>query len=370
MSVKPVSLVKFGVNNQLGFEGKKKDKQFSNRISIPARERLAVPLAATVLAMSPMSSLPAHSSEMIDNTNNIEAVDNINDNKNEKIVATKDFYKRTGEYNWRRQVQLINTKGTDDGFDKINIHTFPIDDRLMSYEGDKEITQLNNINFEIKSSDGSTAKTFNIKSVSEGYHFSKPGEPNEFESYLPKDVMDYVYSALTSDDYKGKDIIKNYKRTLRVAFPAYKLQNVADSAIYSAVPEKYFGKPAGSNVVELKGGKYTLRYYSTDDNLDNAEVMTVQKEGCPELRLWFLASIGCDINRKTPDPRKINLVMTVVGDAKNDPYFYIDEELTNLLYNVYKNHEGFKNLDVTVDVLDNQVYGTTAKGVLMPYDLY
>ena len=81
MTIRPVASVSL-VNryNQLNFEGNKKKNQHQNSNSTNSiSHKLAVPLAATILAMSPMAetSASARADFDLNNTPDIEMVDDV-----------------------------------------------------------------------------------------------------------------------------------------------------------------------------------------------------------------------------------------------------------------------------------------------------
>lgn len=56
------------------------------------------------------------------------------------------------------------------------------------------------------------------------------------------------------------------------------MQNVANYNIMKdAIPKKSYGKLAGSQEVTIGNDKYWLGYYSTDDNMNDAEMVTIKR---------------------------------------------------------------------------------------------
>lgn len=114
MAILPVSSLSFKSNyNNFGFEGRKDKKVQTN--SIPISHKLAVPLAATVLAMTPA---PANSLNIIEDyqTNDIELVDDNGD----KVVARTKCQDVSPTYG-SCEVEFMSNDGNDSDAEYLNL---------------------------------------------------------------------------------------------------------------------------------------------------------------------------------------------------------------------------------------------------------
>ena len=148
MAIRPVSSLNLTNGlNQVNFGRKRKNASENgdkSRMTVP--HKLAVPLAATVLAMSPLSSASASSLKMseLDSSNKIEMVDALNtlESDGATVVASKTFpsYRGPKAEIVTPKITLLNTKGGS-GFDKIvysegvseaGKHTFDMDYKVSA----------------------------------------------------------------------------------------------------------------------------------------------------------------------------------------------------------------------------------------------
>lgn len=360
MAISPVSSVSFRSYNNINFEGRKKKEHNKGHIYVPLSHKLTVPLAATVLAMSPMSSQAAKKIDAANDKNRIELVEDNNDDG--KLIDQKIFFDKSGDSGEFTCIKLTNSQGGSSTFDKIIYdYTLPISN-FVSSDGNllnikKPIKSFNDVTYELISDDGSKGSSFHIKSVDiEGY--DKP-------KYLAADQIEYIEKALNST--KNKSNIQVNKLTRGLRHNQLEMQNVPNGDILkNAVPKKSYGKLAGSQVVELESGKYKIGYYSTDDNMDDAEIVTLKKDNYPELWVRSVKIYNAEINSDSDNPAKLRYgVVTLEGDDRT--YCLCDDMLTSVLIQIFSD-DAIKNATekTTLCEITGAKYITTSKGELIP----
>lgn len=228
-------------------------------------------------------------------------------------------------------------------------------DELLNFKN--PIKSFNDITYELISDDGSKGFSFNIKSVDI--------EKNKEPSYLPVDQIEYIEKALNSPNNKSNIQVNKLTRGLR--HNQLEMQNVPNGDILkNAIPKKSYGKLAGSQVVELESGKYTIGYYSTDDNMDDAEIVTLKKDNYPELWVRAVKIYNAEINPNSDNPTKLRYgVVTLEGGDR--AYCLCDDMLTSVLIQIFSD-DAIKNAREITSLCEitNAKYITTSKGVLMP----
>lgn len=278
MAISPVSAVTFGnKHNNVNFEGRK-HRNGEEYHSTPIREKLAVPLAATVLAMSPMASstktlndvefADAHRIEMV---NDVASIDEMHDGR---VVGSKTFAGvREGSLSYDVKVDLVNTKGGS-GYDEIYItHKSPVDTNPLK----NKVKGLNKIKLALMSDDGRKGPEF------ESNAYSYVGSSIPFP--LRNDVANYLEDALNSPNYHGEAKVKTISKGLRQTFNS--LQNVPNGNKWAQVKQPYdYGKACGSTTITGdRGDKYTVTVYSPDGTDANVNTITLKKVGYPELEI-------------------------------------------------------------------------------------
>ena len=128
MTIRPVTSATLVSNlNQLNFEGKKKRNSNASQPMNQLSHKLAVPLAATVLAMSPMAKSSANSNLYDVNSEKIEVVAQKNNLINEgNVIKTKSFVlnrKSAGgvPYTATYDVNFVSNDNDDSSFESIQI---------------------------------------------------------------------------------------------------------------------------------------------------------------------------------------------------------------------------------------------------------
>ena len=109
-----------------------------------------------------------------------------------------------------------------------------------------------------------------------------------------------------------------------------------------------------------------LGYYSTDGNPKDAELITVRKNGNPELCVRGIVFYNATINPESSNPQKFKYTLVRLEGAENKGYSLIDDNLANVLVQVLCDSQ-FKNATKNTYVMElDSEYMTTKKGVLMP----
>ena len=128
MTIRPVTSATLVSNlNQLNFEGRKKKNSSVSQPISNVSYKLAVPLAATVLAMSPMAKSSANSNLYDVNSEKIEVLAPENNLINEgNIIRTKSFVlnrKSAGgvPYTASYDVNFVSNDNDDSNFESIQI---------------------------------------------------------------------------------------------------------------------------------------------------------------------------------------------------------------------------------------------------------
>lgn len=359
MTIRPVSSVSLvKTYNQLNFEGKKKKHSNNGHSSNPVSHKLAVPLAATVLAMSPMASSSANDIQVpIDNGNSIE----MNDSGVEKgrLVGQETFIDvESPSLYISSTIGLVNTKDNSKNFDKIMYGVSSMVDMggfLKTSSSEKLVTDYSDITYDLISDDGTKGLSFNVKSIN---------VDGQTRPIFDKEKVAYVESAIKSPNNKADIAVHKENRSLR--HDQISMQNVANYNIMKdAIPKKSYGKLAGSQEVTIGNDKYWLGYYSTDDNMNDAEMVTIKKNDNPELWVRDVTLYNATINPKSSNPLKIKYsLVTLEGGDRT--YALIDDQLANILIQVFNNDQ-FKNAAKLSGVWQvNSEYMTTTKGALMP----
>ncbi len=358
MTIRPVTSATLVSNlNQLNFEGKKKKNSNVSHPINNVSHKLAVPLAATVLAMSPMASSGKGIQVPLDDTNSIEMVDS--NNKGRKIDEKVFIDSESSTLNMTTNIGLVNTKDNSRNFDKIVYgvsSTVNLGGFLESSYEEKAVTDYSDIVYDLISDDGTKGLSFNVKSISV--------EGNSIPLF-DKEKVAYVESALKSPNNKSDVEVHKYRRTLR--HDLLGMQNIANNNIMKdAIPQKSYGSLEGQQEVEIGNDKYVLGYYSTDDNPYDAELITVRKNDNPELCLRGIIFYNATINPKSSNPQKFKYSLIRLEGEERKGYSLIDDNLANVLVQVLCDSQ-FKNATKNTYVMElDSEYMTTKKGALLP----
>ena len=330
MAISPVSAVTFGNNhNNVNFEGRK-HRNGEEYHSTPIREKLAVPLAATVLAMSPMASsakplndvefADAHRIEMV---NDVASIDEMHDGR---VVGSKTFAGvREGSLSYDVKVDLVNTKGGS-GYDEIYItHKSPVDTNPLK----NKVKGLNKIKLALMSDDGRKGPEF------ESNAYSYVGSSIPFP--LRNDVANYLEDALNSPNYHGEAKVKTISKGLRQTFNS--LQNVPNGNKWAQVKQPYdYGKACGSTTITGdRGDKYTVTVYSPDGTDANVNTITLKKTGCPELEIMGVVKETAIFNKGLANEKSLvygDVMLVGQGQSGREYPIILDNKLAASLISI------------------------------------
>lgn len=320
------------LQNNINFAGaeKKKNKQ-SQTSSHSAPIYKSVPLAV-LIAMSPLSANADENNRIEKENNPIEVVatPNVEDTQQSgKILASKKFVAKT-----------YAPYTTVDGFD-----AFPedVEVRLIDNNGKKsidlqykwynhlvhtdDITLINN-NISLRSSDESLGQVFSYKSL----QCSPPPNTRIDEKiYYEPDLIKYVeklgkkypealkIKTQNTDRYPTTMNKQNGWLTPR-AF--YKLKDAVE-------PESY-GQQVYADFFGTKIGNYDLCQYFND----NKYIITIKKEGYPELKVNKVDYIKATFTNTLDE---FNLPIIELIDAKNNRFVLLDDTIAEILTRIKSN---------------------------------
>ena len=342
MTIRPVASVSL-VNryNQLNFEGNKKKKQPQNNhngVSNTISHKLAVPLAATIIAMSPMSSTA--SNRYFDRIEDNVELYEINDLENyeqsgRKIINTKGYrfektyQKANGEIYTKNETRLINFVSTDNDdstFEEINVAFFD--------DTDKSNPKL--------------LKTYDLKDFAV-YNYT---------------ICKFVHSELESPRNNSGIKITTYDRKIRPA-SSYDLQNVAPANTMKDAPpcdySKY--KRLGSQDYKGKNGNYNITYYSIT-GADEIELVSLKKDGGPALTVRANIPAKATFFAKDSAPQIIEYGIVELKDGDEKKHYISDMDLTNALTIIYNDPASCYNVFTCKP--GNKEYDVTPKGAIVP----
>ncbi len=329
MIVSPVSNVVSNSSYNANFVGKrnkKSDIQPQPKISAKSSAVKAIPLM-TLLAMTPISVNNLQAEEKSFNNNSIELIqkpqtDTLVTDKG-IIIGSKTFPK----YN-NADVIIRSKNGKD---------ASAVEVILKGIQGDPcptDLLSFVNYNMALYSDDGVNVNTYRIPELK----VKLRGREN-YDNIKNWEIAEYV-SKFVSKDNKDIPVI-DVNSKFRLQYTG-KVDNKTsgEDRMKNAVPADTYGTCVGGNDFETDRGKYRINYYSTDDNDDNAEVITVKKEGYPELKVFALVrTYGYFCKSSMQDPLRFEQgIISLYGADRQKQYTYLDPELYNALIQV-KSHD-------------------------------
>lgn len=340
--------------NAINFEGKKDKTPKHQPASSPMYK--SVPLAV-LIAMSPIVSSSRGNDTSI--TQPITTTQIMSDNPTETILATKTF--KQIEPGIDLKVDLV------DRDNKKNVRFTYID---LEHGNDvTEDNKLVNYNFSIVSDDGSK-KSFKLNRI---HSFLKDENPSPYVEPAPiiinnKGLIDYLNKI--KKQYPDAIKTETYDRTLSINPSGTYLRNNAEGDIMKkAQAKESYGKNVGSQDFEGDNGKYTFAYYSTDGNENNLEVVTVKKEGYPELKVQNALYQECVFGAGTKNATSIKYGQVQLVDANNKTYNIIDNalaEAVDMIKTSLSEQNAFNNAYPVLSFSNK--YGETPKGAIYAID--
>lgn len=294
MTIRPVTSATLVSNlNQLNFEGRKKKNSSVSQPISNVSYKLAVPLAATVLAMSPMAKSSANSNLYDVNSEKIEVLAPENNLINEgNIIRTKSFVlnrKSAGgvPYTASYDVNFVSNDNDDSNFESIQI-LYKEGNGGSSKGRLYTVNKFNTYKFGIVSEDGSESNNFALDEI-EAYDTRLGKNTYGNKTYITdKPICDYIKSQIKLNG-NNSDVTQNV--VVRKIRPSsdLNLQNVAPKNkikdAVSIVRNNY--KRVGSDDIEGANGQYKLIYYSMP-NSNEVDLITLKKT---DLRNWLSVKI-------------------------------------------------------------------------------
>ena len=362
MTIRPVTSATLVSNlNQLNFEGKKKKHPNASQTTHHTHLKLAVPLAAA-MTMAPLNVLESKNlhNDLDIEKNRIEYVDEVNSENVDDgvVIGSKNFVsKKYGPY----RVDLVSTDGNNGTFEKVVM----VSKNAITGNMDKnDIKNLVTYNYQVISNDGSKGSKFQLKDV-----FVDSGLDMNVTPFVynQKDIVDYIEKLVDSPKNNGAIKRLNYNRTIRPSDNA-NLQNVGGGDVMKNAPAYKYpsGKLINTSNIE-DDGKITgkLRFYSCDDNDDNAEYITYQKNGYPELQLLYLYESTHTFEPYSEEPKSLKMYIMGLIDGNHKKYYVEDPGLVLGIADLMHANPGFMD-NALFPLCENIKYLLTPKGAIMP----
>ncbi len=364
MTIRPVtSILVVNRSNTVNFEGKKKNySDKSEYIINPGAQKLAIPLAAAI-TMAPLNIIDGKgvykNNSYIDNKK-IEYVDDINSadaisDDGGTIIESRNFVSdKYGPY----KVNLISTDDNNKTFEKVAFESY---NELVKKNLSNDVKQLAVYNYQVVSDDGSKSTSFTLKNV-----LVDSGMQSAPFTYNQNNIVNYI-EQLIDDPRNNKAVEKVvYNRTIRPSADG-NFQNVGGKDIMKdAVPFKPNGKLIGFDDVTMENELLgTLRYYSYNDNDSDIELVTYQKKGYPELRIFNLYTNKHVFEPYSEIPSSFVTGIMELSDANRKHYYLEEPSLVFALADLKaENPEKFKYGIIGESNTIN--YLITPKGAIMP----
>ena len=364
MTIRPVtSISTANAYNAVNFEGKKKKHSGKSEYIInPGAQKLAIPLAAAI-TMAPLNVIDAkglHKNNSDIDNRKIEYVDDISSintisNEGGTIIESKNFVSdKYGPY----KVNLISTDGNNKTFEKIAFEAY---NELVKKNLSNDVKQLAVYNYQVVSDDGSKSTSFTLKNV-----LVDSGMQSTPFTYNQDNIVNYI-EKLIDDPRNNKAIDKVvYNRTIRPSSDG-NFQNVGGKDILKdAEPFKPNGKLIDSDDITMENkvlGK--LRYYSLNGNDNDIELVTYQKNGYPELRIFNLYTNKHVFEPYSEVPSSFVTGIMELSDGNRKHYYLEEPALVFALADLKaENPEKFKYGIMGESNTIN--YLITPKGAIMP----
>lgn len=363
MAIRPVSQVRQGQTNLINFSGKQKDKTTNYQSNSSATPFVkAVPLAV-LIAMSPLNANSINNNHVDTEIDNIEMVDNnaideIQQSSSGRVIAKKEFNSVAGAQKLTVELlQNANRKSTRFTYNALGKNTVIDQNQIARY------------NFSLISDDGSV-KRFSFKNV---HSYTEQELNKEYGSPTPiiansRAVLNYVESINKQYPNTIKTVV--YNRKLAPTSGGTIQNNARGDILKNAKAKTSYGKELGAQDIDGDNGKYTVRYYSTDGNDNNVEVVTLQKHGYPELKTGLVVEHE-DIISADSDLRKpFKYGQVILIDANNKSYNIVDDKLTQTMklvkLGLTQENNAFNNAYAIL--LASQQYDMTPKGAFFAVD--
>ena len=219
-------------------------------------------------------------------------------------------------------------------------------------------------NYQVISDDGSKGSHFTLKDVFVDVGFDMNVLPFV---YNQKELVDYIENLVDSPKNNGAITRLNYDRTIRPSDKA-NLQNVGGEDIMKNAPAYSYpdGKLINTVTVEEDGVVTgNLRFYSCDNNDNNAEYVTYQKNGYPELKLLYLYESRHTFEPYSEEPKSLKMYIMGLVDANHKRYYVENPGLVLGVAKLMKEAPGYMDYALFPSS-ENIKYLLTPKGTLAP----
>ncbi|PWL75619.1 hypothetical protein DBY21_07435 [Candidatus Gastranaerophilales bacterium] len=337
MAIQQVTSANLGKNYNINFNGRnnKQQKQLHNQDNSGITpSKMSIPLA-TILAAMPLNAetatklytkdfdAPEHRIEYVEDAPSTETVSS----KSQGVtIETRKFKSKTlGDLT----ISLKSTDGNKNNFERVEISY--LNDNIIFGERVKvnhtaKIKGLYTYDYNVISDDGTKTSRFPVKAVWADDNFTATNDER---------IMSYIKSLVNDPRNNGALEEKTIKRMIRPATEgAY--QNVPNGDILkNATPVTNMGKLVlEQDINDNKIGKFKLRFYSTDDNDNNAERVTFKKENYPEVEIVCCYTPLHTFAKKLENPTEFRSGLISLMDDKYKSYFIESIALTKYLYDM------------------------------------
>ena len=337
MTIRPVTSATLVSNlNQLNFEGRKKKNSSVSQPISNVSYKLAVPLAATVLAMSPMAKSSANSNLYDVNSEKIEVLAPENNLINEgNIIRTKSFVlnrKSAGgvPYTASYDVNFVSNDNDDSNFESIQI-LYKEGNGGSSKGRLYTVNKFNTYKFGIVSEDGSESNNFALDEI-EAYDTRLGKNTYGNKTYITdKPICDYING--NNSDVTQNVVVRKIRPSSDLNLQNVAPKNKIKDAV-SIVRNNY--KRVGSDDIEGANGQYKLIYYSMP-NSNEVDLITLKKDGSPELAVGKNIIATGIFNSGDSSPVKLEYGVTELYDNNMKKYYISDKDLSIFLVNAYNN---------------------------------
>ena len=231
-------------------------------------------------------------------------------------------------------ISLKSTDGNNKDFEAVEIsHDASVNmgGRTLKSTITDNVKGLYTYKYNVISDDGVNGSKFSIKAV---------WGDNDITATTDKVILNYFESLSkdprNNDAFETKTITRNLRPSADGCY-----QNVPNGDILKgANPETDCGKlVAEQDINDNRMGKFRLRLYSTDDNDNNAERITFQKEGYPEVEIVSAYTPLHTFAGETENPYVFRSGVVVLRDYDSKLFYIESNSLVKFLYDI-----GYENI--------------------------
>lgn len=334
MAIQQVTSANLGKNYNINFNGRnnKQPKQLHNQDNSGITpSKMSIPLA-TILAAMPLNAetatklytkdfdAPEHRIEYVEDAPSSKTVSGSAEGV---TIASRNFKSKTlGDVT----ISLKSTDGNKNNFERVEISYMVKDDIFGVQKYTTKLKGLYTYDYNVISDDGTKTSRFPVKAVWADDNITATND---------EQIMSYVKSLVNDPRNNGAIEAKTIKRMLRPATGgAY--QNVPNGDILkNATPVENMGKLVlEQDINDNKIGKFKLRFYSTDNNDNNAERVSFKKENYPEVEILCCYTPLHTFAPRIEHPTEFRSGLVCLVDDKYKSYFIESISLTKYLYDM------------------------------------